>query len=361
MSLMRNQIQNLACSLECLQLTTFLNQKSDLVNISSGFFKSMPKLLVLDLSYNGFLTNLPHGISELVSLQYLNLSGTGIRHLPTGLQELENLIHLDLTNTRQLSSIVGISNLQSLMILNLVGSGFSWDCRIVEELETLEHLEILTIRIDIHPPLELFFSSPRLTSCTRYMRIYDLKAPEVAIPVTMNKIRFFIIMDCSISEIKMGRICNKSKTVSPLHNPREPCFLRLSRVNINNCRCLRELTFLMFVPNLKYLEVIYAHQLEDIINKEKACEARESGIVPFEKLVSLKLQSLLKLKSIYWSPLRFPCLNKLSVIRCPNLKKLPLDSQSGMRGNNGRLLTYTEKSWIADVEWEDEATKNRFL
>ncbi|CAA7034201.1 unnamed protein product [Microthlaspi erraticum] len=117
MSLMKNKIRKLDGSPECPELTTLLLQNNIfLENISSEFFKSMPKLVVLDLSQNKHLTSVPDGISELVSLQYLNLSRTGIRHLPMGLQELKKLIHLDLLSTSNLSSIAGISNLHNLMI-----------------------------------------------------------------------------------------------------------------------------------------------------------------------------------------------------------------------------------------------------
>ncbi|CAA7034220.1 unnamed protein product [Microthlaspi erraticum] len=177
----------------------------------------------------------------------------------------------------------------------------------------------------------------------------------------MNKLRYFSIERCTISEIKMGSICIKSKTVSPLHNPREPCFLSLTKVNILLCGGLRELTLLMFASNLKKLTVKHADHLEDIIEKGKSYEGRESGIVPFGKLVSLKLRNLRELTNIYWSPLRFPCLKKFEVIECPNLKKLPLDSQSGMHGENGLVLEYKDETWIEGVEWEDEATKSRFL
>ncbi|CAA7044023.1 unnamed protein product [Microthlaspi erraticum] len=47
MSLMKNKIRNLAGSPECLELTAFLMQRGELVNISSEFFKSMPKLQIL--------------------------------------------------------------------------------------------------------------------------------------------------------------------------------------------------------------------------------------------------------------------------------------------------------------------------
>ncbi|CAN6865197.1 unnamed protein product [Brassica oleracea] len=84
-SLMHNKILYLRGSHECLQLTTLLLQKAKLGEISSEFFKD--------------LNELPESISELRSLQYLNLSGTDIHHLPMGLFGLKNLIHLDLWDT----------------------------------------------------------------------------------------------------------------------------------------------------------------------------------------------------------------------------------------------------------------------
>ncbi|ESQ29404.1 hypothetical protein EUTSA_v10023255mg [Eutrema salsugineum] len=356
MSLIKNKIHNLDGSPECLELTTLLLQEANLTNISSEFFKSMPRLVVLDLSYNGSVFGLPDGISQLVSLQLLNLSYTSIRHLPLGVKKLKKLTHLDLEETTKLSSITGIlSSLHKLKILNLSRAGFSLDCDVLEELETLEHLEILTIDIDHLPGLEKFLSSHRLTCCTRDLtiRCTHVESSGISLPVTMNKLREMNIIWCSISEIKI-----KSNTVSPLHNPRNTCFLSLSKVIIMDCKRLKELTFLMFAPNLRTLSVGSANQLEDIINKEKSCQGENSGMVPFRKLVSLTLCDLPMLKSIYWSPLPFPCLKRIDVIRCPNLNKLPLDSQSG---TNGLVIRYTVKEWIECVEWEDEATKTRFL
>ncbi|KAF3531129.1 hypothetical protein DY000_02041320 [Brassica cretica] len=316
MSLIKNKIHHLPSSHEYLELTTLLLEKANLTNISSEFFKSMPRLAVLDLSYNGNLFELPDGISQLVSLQYLNLSYTSIRHLPRGVQELKKLIHLDLEETDNLSNIDGIlSSLHNLKILNLSRAGFSLDCNILEELQTLEHLEILTIEIDLQP-------------------------------VSMENLREFNIVWCSISEIK---------------NPRTTCFLNLSKVIILDCKCVKELTLLMFAPNLRVLSVQFAKQLEDVINKEKGRQGEKSGIVPFRRLEFLSLSDLPEMRNIYWNPLPFPCLKRIDINRCPNLKKLPLDSQSGKLGGNGVIIRYTVKEWIEAVEWIDEATKTRFL
>ncbi|KAH0903613.1 hypothetical protein HID58_043116 [Brassica napus] len=365
MSLIKNKIHHLPSSQEYLELTTLLLEKANLTNISSEFFKSMPRLAVLDLSYNGNLFELPDGISQLVSLQYLNLSYTSIRHLPRGVQELKKLIHLDLEETDNLSNIDGIlSSLHNLKILNLSRAGFSLDCNILEELQTLEHLEILTIEIDLQQGLEQFLSSHKLTPATRNLtiRCMQLESSGISLPISMENLREFNIVWCSISEIKMGTICMESKTVSPLDNPRTSCFLSLSKVIILDCKCVKELTLLMFAPNLRVLSVQFAKQLEDVINKEKSRHGGEkSGIVPFRRLEFLLLGDLPELKNIYWNPLPFPCLKRIDIIRCPNLKKLPLDSQSGKHGGNGVIIRYTVKEWIETVEWIDEATKTRFL
>ncbi|KAH0942948.1 hypothetical protein HID58_002585, partial [Brassica napus] len=364
MSLIKNKIHHLSSSHEYLELTTLLLQKANLTNISSEFFKSMPRLAVLDLSYNGNLFELPDGISQLVSLQYLNLSYTSIRHLPRGVQELKKLIHLDLEETDNLSNIDGIlSSLHNLKILNLSRAGFSLDCNILEELLTLEHLEILTIEIDLQQGLEQFLSSHKLTRATRNLTIrgMQLESSGISLPISMENLREFNIVWCSISEIKMGTICLESKTVYPLENPRTSCFLSLSKVIILDCKCVKELTLLMFAPNLRDLSVKSAKKLEDVINKEKSRHGEKSGIVPFRRLEFLLLGDLPELKNIYWNSLPFPCLKRMDIIRCPNLKKLPLDSQSGKHGGNGVIIRYTVKEWIETVEWIDEATKTRFL
>ncbi|XP_010418252.1 PREDICTED: probable disease resistance protein At1g63360 [Camelina sativa] len=362
MSLMENKIVHLVGSPECMELTTFLMGRGEygsfssiLEDISSEFFNYMPKLVVLDLSGNNSLSELPEGISNLVSLRYLNLRLTRLRCLPKKvLQELKKLIHLDLGYTA-LESIDGISSLHNLKVMKVEFSVFPWDLDTMKELETLKHLEILTTSFNISPTLEQFLSSLRLVSRTRFLQISDdlvssanrhLESTGISLLGSMDKLREFRIERCRIPEIKIGRICS---------------FLSLVKVYIMGCKSLRELTFLMLAPNLRTLRIRHSDDIEDIINKEKACEVEESGNVPFQKLNVLHLENLPKLKNIYWSPLPFPCLEKIYVETCPNLKKLPLDSKSGKQGENGCIISYKSRGWIEGVEWEDEATKIRFL
>ncbi|CAH8388946.1 unnamed protein product [Eruca vesicaria subsp. sativa] len=123
------------------------------------------------------------------------------------------------------------------------------------------------------------------------------------------------------------------------------------------------LTWLLLAPNLKALEIDSLNQVEDIISKEKAVniltEEEAGTIIPFWKLEFFQVCGLPKLKSIYWIPLPFPRLREFSIYNCPNLRKLPLDSRSG--GSIDLAVHNGEQYYRDEVEWEDEATKERFL
>ncbi|KAG7572856.1 Leucine-rich repeat [Arabidopsis suecica] len=115
MSLMRTNIKMISGNPDCPQLTTLLLQTNyKLENISGEFFMSMPMLVVLDLSMNYRLEESPEEISELVSLQFLDLSYTRIDRLSVGIQKLKKLLHLNMESMWRLESIYGISNLSSL-------------------------------------------------------------------------------------------------------------------------------------------------------------------------------------------------------------------------------------------------------
>lgn len=86
----------------------------------------------------------------------------------------------------------------------------------------------------------------------------------------------------------------------------------------------------------------------------------QSGITPFTKLEELTFSSLPKLESIYWSPLPFPVLRRLNIVVCPNLKRLPLNATSVPQIGKFRITMYPREQ-EADLTWEDEDTKNRFL
>ncbi|KAF8058994.1 hypothetical protein N665_1235s0003 [Sinapis alba] len=113
-------------------------------------------------------------------------------------------------------------------------------------------------------------------------------------------------------------------------------FLNLSTVCISSCDGLKELTWLLFAPNLTVLELWELQRLE-----------------------TLDLSDLPMLKQIYWSALLFPCLRSIKARRCPKLRKLPLDSKSCDLGKTFAIQC-NDKNWIESIQWKDRATKARF-
>ncbi|KAF2616839.1 hypothetical protein F2Q68_00040687 [Brassica cretica] len=329
MSLMNNGIEEIFDSHECGELTTLFLQKNAFVKISGEFFRCMPHLAVLDLSENHSLEELPEEISELGSLRYLDVSYTCVNQLPVGLWELKKLIHLNLEHMSRLGSILGISSLWNLRTLGL--RGLVLDMRLVNELELLEHLQVVTIDISSASVVKPLLWSHRLS-----------------------------IKRCGMREIEIEKTTSSSSSSwNKIHTA--PYFSNLSKVFITKCHGLKDLTWLLFAPNLAFLQVSFSRQLEDIINQEKAASVENAAtIVPFRRLETLHLSALRGLERIYWNALPFPCLKVIHVEKCWKLRKLPLDSNSGAGGKE-LVLSYGDREWIEKLEWEDQATRVRFL
>nr|VDD25532.1 unnamed protein product [Brassica oleracea] len=126
----------------------------------------MASLVVLDLSHNSNLSELPEEVSCLVSLRLLNLSGTSIKDLPNGLRVLIRLIHLDLESTPNLRSISLISGLLKLQVLRFYGSCAALDISLLKNLERLKDLKFLTLSVREVDVLKTFLRS-RLSRCTQ--------------------------------------------------------------------------------------------------------------------------------------------------------------------------------------------------
>ncbi|CAA7029058.1 unnamed protein product [Microthlaspi erraticum] len=108
----------------------------------------------------------------------------------------------------------------------------------------------------------------------------------------------------------------------------------------------KDLTWLLFAPNLTHLELESLEKIEEVISEEKAAsspsdEQKVRGMnAPFQKLERLDLPML---KRIYWSPLLFPCLKKIVVEKCPKLRKLPLNSESCVAGGEELVINYRDE------------------
>ena len=77
----------------------------------------------------------------------------------------------------------------------------------------------------------------------------------------------------------------------------------------------------------------------------------------FSRLESMNFYHLPNLRSISRRALPFPSLKTLYVMECPNLRKLPLDSNSV---RNGLKRIRGESEWWQGLQWKDETIQLTF-
>ncbi|XP_004306134.1 PREDICTED: probable disease resistance protein At5g63020 [Fragaria vesca subsp. vesca] len=376
-SLMANHIKELVETPNSPYLLTLFLRRNHLQKIATGFFNSMSNLLVLDLSSNKDLAQLPVGVSSLVSLHHLNLSNTGIKELPTELKCLERLEYLNFENTPNLYSLPPtlISSFRMLKVLRMVHSGpdsedqnhFDDEKAMVKELHGLKHLDYLTLDIRSTSCFQNFISCKLLSCCTRllYLLGYDNHSSSLDISSMGKKhleqlnIRGYpnledVVLDIDWAGGLAGN--NLRNAIMRIHN----CFHGLQMIMIQYCDNLKDLTQLCFAPNLISVYVLCCSRMETIIDIKKlggdANVRKEFNL--FAKMGHLDVRWLPALKSIYGATLPFPCLSYINVDGCPELKKLPLDSSSAQGGTN--LTLRGEQDWWDGLQWDDQLALDTF-
>ncbi|KAK9281779.1 hypothetical protein L1049_004685 [Liquidambar formosana] len=360
-SLMDNDIEKLTETPSCPNLLTLFLNDNNLKMITPGFFSFMPNLRVLDLSRNRYLGWLPVEICALVSLRYLNLSDTEISDLPFDFRNLVELKYLGLDNIRIDKIPEGLlSSFKKLQVLKIDGiSGLSET--IVEEVECLKDLNRLCIAIDTVSVLSRFLSSPKLPSYTTILSLWSMKGSKY---LNLS----FLESMCRLSELTIDgwydleamRVERAGEGMANSEIIGHPIFHNLRSIGIVDSHKLKELTWLIFAPNLEVLHIISCGGMEEVISCGKWGGAAEEGgnLNPFAKLTTLKLFDLSNLKSICPNALPFPCLKSIEVFGCRNLKKLPLNSDSA---KGCGAVIYGDENWWNGLEWENEATRNAFL
>ncbi|EOA34877.1 hypothetical protein CARUB_v10022460mg, partial [Capsella rubella] len=316
--------------------------------LSQDFFRYMERLTVLDVAGPYNFTEYPD-MSWLVSLRSLSFRSTTMKHLPISLLALTGLMYLNLKSTR-CWSLAGISKLSGLKLLWLRGCVTKLYISIVEELGLLEHLEDLTISIADSACLEKLLSFPRLANVTSYLTLeHELGMAQGNSMVwnvrTMEK----------LSQLELSRI--STLDIKIVEGVRTGCFPNLTTVTMTQICGPADLSWLIYATKLTTLN-IRGSSFEELISREQLIKAYEEDLLPFEKLKTLKLHFLPNLRSICPSSLTFPFLKELIIYDCPKLKRLPLDSKSIAEG---LILKHSPKAWITKIEWEDEATRQRFL
>ncbi|KAJ0102886.1 hypothetical protein Patl1_03748 [Pistacia atlantica] len=366
MSLMENQIQSLpdTPSSHCLE-TLFLNG-NNLKVINSSFFQFMRRLTVLNLSNNPSLTILPPEIAKLLSLQHLDLSSTGVKEFPKELKTLLYLRYLNLENTSQLQTMPQqlLSKFQKLETLRM------WKCGaldqdgevLIKDLLLLGRLKGLDISIRGSPALERLLSSRRLVSCLESLSLQNLIHTR-SIPVflaDLKKLERLHISDCEyLEELQINCEDGENSEICVERLIKYFGFRSLREVEIMSCPALKHLTWLILATSLKRIVISECPDMEELISVGRLGEFPESvrGRIPFERIQSIVLRRLPNLHRINQTALLFPNLKEIEVIGCPQLKRLPLESECAKKGG---IVIKGERQWWDGLQWEDPTIRASF-
>ncbi|XP_031282261.1 probable disease resistance protein At5g63020 [Pistacia vera] len=358
LSLMENKISHLSNAPRCPQLQTLFLNRNKLGSIRNDFFEFMPSLRVLNLSHNCYLWSLPTGISALVSLQCLDVSGTDIKLLPIELKALKNLKCLNLEYTLFLNRIPQnlISNFPRLHVLRMFSCGYLSQTAefLVEELRYLENLNVLSITLKSFCALRRFLDSEKLQCCTQSLSLEDFdnsEALNVLSLAEMKHLGALNIYSCAHLEELAINNAEQAQVIRQNHG-----FHHLRMIHIESCFKFRDLTWLIFAPKLEIIHISSCQEVEETISVAKlsAVEGLVSrNLNPFAKLQYLTLEDLRNLRIICQKTLFFQDLKEARISNCPKLKKLAFISESmrdckifvnGERDRDGKLLQLEDKA-----------------
>ena len=118
------------------------------------------------------------------------------------------------------------------------------------------------------------------------------------------------------------------------------------------------MTWLIYAQSLQFLSLRFCESMEKVIDDERSevLEIEVDHLGVFSRLKSLTLLWLPKLRSIHGRALSFPSLRYIRVFACPNLRKLPFDSNTGVRKKLEKIKG--EQEWWDELKWEDQTIKH---
>ncbi|KAL5823153.1 hypothetical protein ACOSQ3_021103 [Xanthoceras sorbifolium] len=227
---------------------------------------------------------------------------------------------------------------------------------IMEELECLEKITDVSLTFSSVDSVLKFMSSPKLQSCITRLSMCDcedLQSIEISSSTMrrMEHLEILCIFDClALREVKICLENGERMQRTALN-----CFRNLQFLNIYKC-AMKNLTWLIYTPRLRFLYVMECESLEEIIACEFGSSEIEEDVEIFSNLNEVYFRDLPKLKSICRRAMPFSCLRDITVDGCPSLKKLPFTAESAksIKGIGG------DGDWWDKLEWEDEAIKHSF-
>ncbi|GLT47448.1 hypothetical protein SLA2020_211460 [Shorea laevis] len=148
-------------------------------------------------------------------------------------------------------------------------------------------------------------------------------------------------------------------------------FSNLKNLCIMDCSGIRKLLpleLLQALQNLEEIEVLYCHQIEEIIaSSDSDGSSSDKFTFTFPKLRELCLRDLPQLKSICSAKGVMVCnsIEKIEMLGCPELKRIPMQLpqlDNGQPSPPPRLreiwIGASSKEWWESVEWDHPNTKN---
>ncbi|KAI9074402.1 hypothetical protein K1719_043596 [Acacia pycnantha] len=219
----------------------------------------------------------------------------------------------------------------------------------LEQLELLPFLEDLSITLETATGIKKLLSSTKLKPCVRLMGLYQNKmaASTTLLLPSMTSMQHLERM--TLVELQ------DNMTVSSVNHAYP--FSKLRWVTILDCHNIGHLTWLKYAVVLDYLIVENCNTTEEVIKEAQENEDNRNMDDLFSNLRYISLRNLPMLKSIYKKPLPFPMLQYMNIMECPNLKRLPLDSNSA---RNKLRAIWGEKLWWDNLEWDDQTIKGQF-
>ncbi|KAL1118196.1 hypothetical protein V6Z11_D01G017200 [Gossypium hirsutum] len=247
-----------------------------------------------------------------------------------------------------------ISSFSKLQVLKMMRCGYGCSL-LLEDLEHLKYLNVLTLTFRSASELEKASRFNKFFSCAiEHVSLLDFRdSRSLNILALANLQNLYSIKCTNCMDLKEVKI--ESNIVEGARY-----FHSFRFVGLTYCKQMRDVSWVIFAPHLEKLLIRGCNSLEEIISEEKLDEVTESKANTnlFSRLEELDLCRLPKMKTIYYHALPFPQLKKISIVKCPMLKKLLLNSNSA---KGQRLIIKGEKGWWKDVEWEDESTRTAFL
>ena len=378
-------LEELTIPLSFPNLLTLIVGNEDLETFPSGFFHFMPVIKVLDLSNTG-ITKLPAGIGKLVTLQYLNFSNTDLRELSVELATLKRLRYLILDGSLEIISKEVISHLSMLRVFstifkyllskrNYISSSTEEEKEeanysrkddkaiylhednkaLLEELEGLEHINWVSLPIVGALSFQKLLNSQKLLNAMRDLELWNLEGMSILQLPRIKHLRSLTVYRCGeLQDIKVNLENERGRRGFVANSMPNSIFYNLRGVHVNQLPKLLDLTWLIYIPSLERLIVHGCESMEEVIGDASGVP-ENLGI--FSRLEDLRLYLLPNLRSISRQALPFPSLKTLCVMECPNLRKLPLDSNSAR--NSLKTIEGTPE-WWQGLRWEDETIELTF-